>query len=201
MKVGVTGGIGSGKSIFCTMLSKLGARIINADIEAKVLMETNPEISRRLRERFGQQTFLPDGTLNRKFLAEEAFHKGRVEELNEVVHPVLFLETDRMMDEALAAGAPMAVKEAAILLKNGRPENLDAVVLVSAPAEQRISRVHLRDHLPESSILERMQAQQSDEEMAKWADFIIVNDGGLDELNEKARNLFTHLTKNERSAV
>jgi dephospho-CoA kinase len=186
MKIGVTGGIGSGKSTFCRFLKECGAFVIDADTLAKELMITHPEIREKLISTFGEASYLPDGSLNRAFIAAEAFQKGRVEELNAIVHPVLFRESDKMMEEAEKAGVALVVKEAALLLKYGKPSNLDKVIVVTAPKNNRLERVQKRDNATPELILDRMNAQQPESELVALADIVIHNEGNVDELKQKA---------------
>jgi dephospho-CoA kinase len=195
MKIGVTGGIGSGKSTFCRMLADLGAYVVDADALAKELMVSNPEIKNRLMETFGYETYLPDGSLNRSFLAKEAFEKNRVSELNAIVHPALFRHTNALMDNAIKNGYKLAVKEAALLLKYGRPDNLDLIIVVAAGETVRKHRAASRDGVTPDEIEKRMRAQQSQDELIALCDIVVTNDGNGSELQAKAIELFASLSK------
>ncbi len=188
--VGVTGGIGSGKTTVCREFEKLGAKVIYADELAKSLMSSDQGVIRDLKNKFGDQTFLPDGTLNKPHLIREAFEKERVEELNAIVHPAVYRRFDQIRKEEKIAGTRFLVKEAAILLNNGRPPNLDLVILVLSDPKQQIRRVQERDGSDKEDVLRRMNKQPDFEKLQPLADYIIRNDGTLAELKEKAQSLY-----------
>lgn len=188
--VGVTGGIGSGKSTVCEIWSKMGAYVLNADDLAKQLMVSDPEIKAELTETFGKASFLPDGSLNREHLSMEAFEKNRVEELNAIVHPRLPDAARRRMREAKESGYDVFVYEAALLLENLEPGDLDYIVLVLADEEHRLERVRRRDDSSIEEIKQRMNKQRDFEEATDHADFVIRNNGTLEELQKKAELVY-----------
>lgn len=190
IKVGVTGGIGSGKSTLCKIFQKHGAFVLNADDLAKKLMQQDPEIQEKLKSTFGKKSYKEDGSLNREYLAEEAFAKGRVEELNAIVHPAIPKAADQAMKEAAEGGYDLFVYEAALLLQNLRPDHLDYVILVLADQEARIRRVQERDQVEREPVLDRVEKQQNFEELQHLADIVIYNNGTLEEFEEKARELY-----------
>jgi dephospho-CoA kinase len=190
LKVGITGGIGSGKTTICRIWEELGAKVIYADDLAKRLMVEDPVLKKELISAFGPRSYKENGELNRTYLAEVAFKKGRVEEFNQIIHPRVLKQTEEIAREAKAQGIKVLVKEAALLLKYGRPADLDYVVLVTADTEERLKRVVLRDHTKAEKVSERMQKQQHTDELRKYADIIINNNGSLENLKEKAKNIF-----------
>ncbi len=190
IKIGITGGIGSGKTTFCKVLEELGAFVLYADDYAKELMVNDEKLISSIKNTFGEEAYFKDGTLNRKFLAEEAFSKGRVEELNDLVHPVLWKKADQLADEKEKEGVTIFAKEAAILLNNGRPEDLDYVVLLLADDDERVSRVKKRDKATKEQITERINKQPQFEELAPLCDFIVMNEGTVEELQNKAREIY-----------
>lgn len=190
IKIGITGGIGSGKTTFCKEWEKLGAFILYADDFAKQLMQEDAELREKIKQAFGDESYDADGNLNRPYLAREAFEKGRVEELNQLVHPVLWERTAELAEQKEKEGIEVFAKEAAILLQNGRPENLDYVVIVMADEEQRIERTLVRDQASEKEISDRMEKQPDFDSLTHLADFIVLNNGALNELREKAREIF-----------
>lgn len=195
MKVlGVTGNIGSGKSAFCSILRELGAVVFDADSIAKQLMVDNLLVREQLIEAFGMNVYLPDGQLNRPWLAEEAFSRGKSAVLNDIVHPAVSIETRVHIDRARRKGAPLFVKEAALLLRSGRDQILDYVVWIQAPLETRISRVVSRDSIHINAVLERNEKQPNLSEVACFVDEIVINDGTFDELKQKAGQVFHKLT-------
>lgn len=193
VRVGVTGGIGSGKSTVCRVWAEMGAYVIYADDLAKTMMTDSPDLVARIKETFGEEAYLPDGGLNRPLLAEQAFAKGRVAELNAIVHPAVFQESDRLMDQAEREGYPMAVREAAVMLEYGRPKTLDVVVLVLAPQQTRIERVTRRDSSTPEQVGHRIAKQPDFEQYIPLADLVIRNDGSLEELKQKAKDAFHQL--------
>ncbi len=193
IRVGITGGIGSGKSTVCRIWEQQGAFVIYADELAKRIMISDPKVIAAIKEAFGDDSYLDDGSLNRPFLAKQAFLNNRVSELNAIVHPAVYRESDRLMNAADEDGYPMAVREAAILLQNGRPEDLDKVVLILSDRDQRIRRVAARDGTSSDQVTSRMDAQPDYESYASLADVIIRNDGNLDELEQAALRVYADL--------
>lgn len=186
LKVGVTGGIGSGKTTFCKKLEELGAYVLYADDFARELMVTDKQLIQEIKSVFGKKAYLESGELNKAYLAEEAFAKGRVEELNALVHPVLWDRSKKLYGIKEKDGYKVFVKEAAVLLNNGRPEDLDYVVLLRAPKKERISRVMDRDKTREQSITDRINKQPDFDELVPLCDFVIDNDSDISSLEEKA---------------
>jgi dephospho-CoA kinase len=188
--VGVTGGIGSGKSTVCDVWSQLGAYILNADELAKQVMVTDTEVKQQLIDHFGSETFLDDGELNTRHLANEAFEKGRVKELNAIVHPKLPAAASRKIEEAEAQGYDIFVYEAALLLENLEPGALDYIVLVLADEDHRIERVKERDDSSEAEIKQRIKKQRNFEKATERVDYVIRNNGTLEELEKKAEIIY-----------
>ncbi|MTI89319.1 MAG: dephospho-CoA kinase [Balneolaceae bacterium] len=193
IKVGITGGIGSGKTTFCQEWEEQGAFVIYADDFAKKLMSEDSGLKQKIIDAFGASSYLPTGELNRAYLAEEAFSKGRVEELNELVHPVL---QQRLLELAAAKekeGIEVFAEEAAVLLNKGRPDMFDYVVVILANERQRIDRVAERDEAQKEDIIARIRKQPDFESKTQLADFVIINNGTLEELKEKARELYSSI--------
>lgn len=189
-KVGITGGIGSGKTTFCKEWEKLGAYVIYADDFAKQLMQEDPLLRQKIKDTFGKEAYDHEGNLNRSYLAQEAFEKGRVDVLNQLVHPVLWERTAELAAQKEQEGTDVFAKEAAILLNNGRPKELDFVVLVLADQDQRIERTVQRDQSSEQLVESRISKQPDFDGLTHLADFIVMNNGTLDELKAKARAIF-----------
>ncbi|WP_421774732.1 dephospho-CoA kinase [Gracilimonas sp.] len=193
IKAGITGGIGSGKTTFCKEWEKLGAVVLYADDFAKQLMQEDEELQKKIKQVFGEESYDADGNLNRSFLAREAFQKGRVKELNNLVHPVLWKRADELAQIKEQDGVKVFAKEAAILLSNGRPEDLDYVIIVTADEQERIERTSERDDATGQEIRDRMAQQPDFESLAHLADYVVVNNGSKDELREKAAQILKEI--------
>ena len=173
MKVGITGGIGSGKSTVCRMFALLGIPVFEADKVAKELMNTSPEISEKLIRLFGAAVYLPDHTIDRKYLAGIVFNNpSLLAQLNEVVHPVV---RKAFFDWCDKQKSPYIIHEAAILFESGFYKMMDKTIVVITREEERISRVMKRDGVTLEMVNERIKNQWNDEQRRKLADFIIGN--------------------------
>lgn len=190
---GVTGGIGSGKTTFCKELEKLGAHVVYADNLAKEVMVKDAVVISRLKDAFGEETYNIDGSLNKPHLINEAFGKERAGELNKIVHPAVDKAFREIVKHQKESGAKIVVKEAALLLNNGRPENLDVVVLILSDRGKQIERVKKRDEAEEEDVVARMNKQPVFEELIALADYTVYNNGSLNELREEARKLYRKL--------
>lgn len=197
IKVGITGGIGSGKTTLCKEWEEQGVYVVYADDFAKELMNTDAELKADIISSFGESSYDADGNLNRPYLAKEAFEKGRVQELNKLVHPVLWSRLHALMIEKEQEGLEVFAEEAAILLQNGRPENLDYIVLVQASQTNRMERVMQRDKAEAEKVMARMSKQPDFDTLTHLCDFIVVNDGSLEELKEKSRKLLQKIKQIE----
>ena len=193
--IGVTGGIGSGKSSVCEVFQSLGAYIINADDLAKDIMTNSPPVEQAIKDQFGTEAYHSDGSLNKAYLATEAFEKGRVQELNAIVHPHIPAEVDSLTRNAERQGYSVVVYEAALLLQNLRPDNLDSIILVLADEERRIKWVQERDEAERTEVLDRISKQQNFEDLTHLADIIIRNEGSLEELKTKAEDVYRQFVK------
>ena len=173
LKIGITGGIGSGKSTVCKVFSILGAPVFEADLVARQLMESDLQIRKGLVERFGEGVYTPNGSVDRKKLAALIFNDEiQLQKVNELVHPAVRSAFLKWADEQ---NVPYVVHEAAILFESGFYKMMDFTILVSAPEEERIQRVTKRDRSRLTEIKERMQKQWSDEEKRKLASIEIRN--------------------------
>lgn len=174
IKVGIAGGIGSGKTIICHVFKVLGIPVYNADLEAKLIMNKSDQVRLAVMEEFGDQAY-SNGILNRAFLAAQVFNDAaKLAQLNRIVHPAVIQAAE---DWAAAQTTPYSLKEASILFESGSYKKVDYSILVTAPIETRIARVMERDQVAREQVLARMNNQMSDEEKAKLADFVIINDG------------------------
>ena len=175
IKVGVTGGIGSGKTTVCRLFETMGAPVYYADPRAKYLMENDPQLKQKILALFGEEAYL-DEKLNRKHISSIVFDSPRkLEELNKIVHPAVEADGEAWMQDHNSSA--YVIKEAALLIQAGTHKKLDFVVLVTAPEEQRIRRVMSRDKVSREDVIKRMSNQWSQDEMSHFADFSINNDG------------------------
>ncbi len=175
LKVGLTGGIGSGKTLVCSVLENLGVPVYYADAEARNLMNSNWELKAGIVNMFGKKAYTKDG-LNRAFLAELVFgDQEKLSRLNKLVHPAV--RQDFISWVARQDQSSYVVEEAAILFESGASREMDLSVLVYAPREIRIRRVMERDQADRDVVLKRMAHQISEEEKKKLADHVINNDG------------------------
>ncbi|GHE48691.1 dephospho-CoA kinase [Sphingobacterium griseoflavum] len=174
IKVGITGGIGAGKSYVAKIFQALGVPFYNADKEAKDLMNTSTGIRGALVEAFGPSVYDVDGVLDRAYLSALVFKdKERLAQLNAIVHPVVIKHASDWANQQTSA---YSLKEAALLFESGSYKTLDYTLLVTAPMAVRIKRVTGRDGLSEQQVVERIDKQMSDDEKCRLADFVIIND-------------------------
>lgn len=172
--VGITGGIGSGKSIVCDVFRQLGIPVYEADTEAKKLYDL-PEVMDKVKEKFGAD-FFKDGILDRKKLAGRIFKdKEALEAVNRILHPLVKKHFNNWKKQF--AGKPYVLKEAAILFESGTDKGCDKIITVTAPEVIRLQRVMARDKRSREEVEEIMKRQWPDEEKIKRSDFVIVNDG------------------------
>ncbi|NBC85383.1 MAG: dephospho-CoA kinase [Bacteroidetes bacterium] len=189
--LGVTGGIGSGKTTVCGFLAEQGARVFYADLEAKRLMTEHEGLRADIVDAFGEESYSDDGSLNRKHLADVVFQSPeRVEQINALVHPRVHEAFAAAADRAEEEGVEVLVHEAALIFESGGDKHLDAVAVVVAPDEDRIARVVERDDTTEDEVRARMSHQLSQEELRRRADYVVENDGTLDDLRRKSVDLY-----------
>ena len=172
LKIGLTGGIGSGKSTVAKIFETLGIPVYYADAEAKRLMNSSETLKKVIRQNFGEATYEND-QLNRKYLAGIVFNNPeKLELLNALIHPVTINDAEQWMQQQ---SAPYSIKEAALLFESGAAENLDLIVGVYAPQALRIKRVMKRDGLTADEIMKRINRQVNEEMKMKLCDFVITN--------------------------
>lgn len=174
IKIGITGGIGSGKSVVSRLLEMIGIPVYIADVESKRLTNTDLYIRKELSSLLGKEVF-EGGVLNKPFLASYIFgHPEHAEVVNGIIHPRVKEDFHRWMEERSAF--PVVGMESAILIESGFADEVDVVVVVYAPLETRIQRAVKRDCSSRELIMKRIQSQMNDEEKCKQADYVIVND-------------------------
>lgn len=175
LKVGITGGIGSGKTTICRIFEVLGLPVFYADVVAKQLMNSDAYLKQSIQDCFGEQSYGPDGRLNTSHLASIVFNdQEQLVRLNGLVHPAVFKAFDYWA--ANQHQAPYVLKEAALLFESDSYKLCDYSLLVQAPIDLKIQRVMLRDNVSAQEIERRMSKQWSDAQKFRLADFIIIND-------------------------
>ena len=173
-KIGLTGGIGSGKSYISTVFKKIGFPVFDADLNAKKCMHENKELRLAIINLFGSNIY-NNGKLQTRELASIVFSDQiKLNALNQVVHPVV---TEEFKNWCKNQDSDFVIKEAAILFESNTYKDLDFIISVSAPIEIRVKRVVSRDGCTVNQVKERMRSQISDKERQKLADFLILNDG------------------------
>lgn len=194
LRIGITGGIGSGKSLVCSIFSRLGVPVLSADDTAKGLMRGDASLRRALIKLLGPSTYRPDGELDRQFVASKIFSdSGLQRKVNALVHPRVEAEVGKQFVRLEKAGNRLAIVEAALIYEAGFEKELDYVIVVDAPESDRIRRVVDRDGVEADDVRKRIQSQHSPESKLRKADYIIRNTGSINELEESVRFLFSLL--------
>lgn len=194
--LGVTGGIGSGKTTACRRLEELGAEVFYADREARRLMVEDEDLRAAISERFGAESYHEDGRLNRSYLADRVFaDPNELADLNELVHGRVREAFEERRRRAREDGVDLLVEEAALIFETGLDAILDRVLVVDAPKEVRIRRVVERDGVSPSAVRERMDHQLSSAELRERADYVIDNTGTEDELRDAVAELYRRLVE------
>jgi dephospho-CoA kinase len=175
-QIGITGGIGSGKSTVCKIFQQLGVPVYDADSHAKKLMTTDGILMSQIKKEFGDLSYNDDGSLNRIFLGNHVFHnQQRLEVLNALVHPRVGVDFDQWVKNH--SQHHYVLKEAALLFEANSDRNLDKVIVVTAPEDMRIRRVLTRDsHRTVEQLKAIVEKQMPEHVKQERADYIIVND-------------------------
>ncbi|MBI9070291.1 MAG: dephospho-CoA kinase [Melioribacteraceae bacterium] len=185
LKVAITGGIGSGKTVFSKMIEEAGYNVIKADEVAKNILVEDESVKNKIISFFGIDSYNDEG-LNIEYLAEKVFiDSGNVKKINSIVHPVTIKKMMSLLD-AENEKTGVAFCESALIFEANREDMFDYVIVVSADEETRIKRVMERDNISEEEILRRMDNQISEEEKKRNSDFTIINNGTLEELKQKS---------------
>jgi dephospho-CoA kinase len=175
LKVGITGGIGSGKTTVCKVFELLGIPVFYADVVAKAIMHTDEHLKMEIKETFGSQSYFDNGELNRQYLSRLVFKdEAELEKLNSLVHPAVFRAFDNWL--ITYQNAPYVLKEAALLYESQSYKMCNYSILVKSPIEIKMKRIAQRDKLPAHEIKLRMDKQFTDEKKEKLADFVFLND-------------------------
>ena len=194
--VGVTGGIGSGQSSVCQILSKLGCKVIDVDKKAKQIISKDRSLQKELIKSFGNEIFFKDGQLNRRLLASIAFQdEEKTQKLNRLVHPRMVSEVIEEMENArFSQKYPLVVIDAALIYEISIEQMFDSIIVVFTSIKNRVDRVMKRDGLTKDEILARVRRQIPLEEKKKWAEYVVDNDGSLEDLEKQTRNVFEKIS-------
>jgi len=175
LKIGITGGIGSGKTTVCKVFELLGIPVFYADTVAKSIMHTDSVLKQEVLKIFGEKSYFSDGELNRPYISSIVFNnESELTKLNALVHPAVFRAFDTWLSNH--SDAPYIIKEAALLFETESYKMCDLSVLVISPEASRIRRIIARDGISTEEILLRMDRQFTDEQKIKLADHILIND-------------------------
>lgn len=189
--VGLTGGIGCGKSAVAAALAERGARVIDADVLAREAVAPGSPALAAIRARFGPAVFAPDGSLDRPALGRRVFEDAEARlALNAIVHPEVARLARARMEALEHAGAPVIVYDVPLLYENGLDRALGEVIVVTAPPEVQRARIRARDRLPDAEIEARIAAQMPLEEKARRATWVIDNGGTLEEMRAQVAALW-----------
>lgn len=177
LQIGITGGIGAGKSLICKIFSTLGIPIYDADSRAKWLMAHDNSLVQQIKDAFGDDAYLANGEVNRQYLAKKVFHDGnQVKLLNSLVHPKVG-EDSIQWTEQWRGKVPYVIREAALMFESGSYKRMDKNITVFAPIDIRVKRVLIRDpQRDEHQVRAIINKQMSEEERQKLADYVITND-------------------------
>jgi dephospho-CoA kinase len=192
LRVGLTGGIGSGKSLVAAIFRRLGASVLSADEVARDLTDSDPVVKRRIREEFGSGVFTKEGLLDRKGMADIVFSSTEHrEKLNAIVHPAVLKKMDEeTMKLEKSGGIPFVIHEAALIYEAGVDKLLDYVIVVDADEDRRIRRVMDRDGTSRADVQRRIGSQIPAQRKREMADFVIENDGDKKSLEERVGFLY-----------
>jgi len=191
--IGITGGMGSGKSSVCKILEKLGVKIIEADKVAKSLYSAEPELKDKIVESFGSNVLDDWGEVSFKQLAEKAFKDDNSAALlNQITHPFIRdAIRDKIIDHSMTSD--IIAVDAALLFEGKLLYTVDYIITVSAPIKVRVNRIVSSGRFSEKEALRRISYQLSDKEKAEKADFVIQNDGSLEELKKKVESVYNEI--------
>ncbi len=190
--IGLTGGIGSGKSTVAQLFEEQGIPHYNSDLRAKFLMNHEETLRQQIKELLGESSY-HQGELNRQWIAKKVFESpALLQQLNALVHPAVKKDFESWIEQQTT---PYVLKEAAILIESGAYKGCDKIIVVTADLPNRIKRVQVRDHSSVEEIQKRIQNQMNDEERLKHADYIIENNTTLKSLALKVKEIHKKILK------
>ena len=189
LKIGLTGGIGSGKSTASSFLAKLGSYVFDADTEAKIILDNNEDVQNNIIEEFGSDVLGHNGLIDNTKLAKVAFQdEDHQIILNSIIHPFVFRKLDKQFDKILSQNKHASfIVDGALIFESGLDQHLDSVLLIASSLKYRIARALNRGTLSKEEILRRIELQWTDEDKAASADYTIYNNGTEQELEEKIK--------------
>jgi dephospho-CoA kinase len=200
LRLGITGGLGSGKSTAARFFAERGARLFDADMEAKLILLRHEPIRESVMNEFGEVILNEYGEIDFTRLASYAFAKtARQRRLNEIIHPEVVRVAEREMTKASREGLALFVLDVPLLFEAQMEYYLDYTIAITTTEELRIRRALARGDLSEAEIRKRMKLQLTDEERAAQADFVVTNDGSLDELHSQLQEIYNTLTEAQLS--
>ncbi|MFZ1703249.1 MAG: dephospho-CoA kinase [Saprospiraceae bacterium] len=177
MKVGITGGMGSGKTTVCQIFEELNIPVYYADTEAKKLMTKNKSVKSEIKKLLSADSYFRNGRPNRPFISSKVFsNKALLDKLNQIIHPAVHDDFDLFYQQHNKT-APFVLNEAALLVENGSYHRFDALIVVTCPESIRIERIMKRDKVGKDIVLRRLENQLPEEAKIKHASYIIDNDG------------------------
>ena len=173
--IGLTGGIGSGKTTVAKIFKSLGIPVYNSDERAKFLMNHSTELITNIKKELGEASYKNE-RINREYIASVIFNdKTKLQTINSLVHPVVAKDFEQWTNQQTTA--PYVIKEAAILIESGSYKYVDKIIVVTAPIEVRVKRVLQRDNTTKEEVQARLNNQISEKERQSYADYIVKNDG------------------------
>lgn len=191
--IGLTGGVGSGKTLVAAYFEKVGIPVINLDSLGRELSDSSADIIQQVEKHFGAEA-IKDGKLNRAHLRQVIFtHPDYRLLLESILHPIIWSEFHRRVDALKSQGHSLVICEAALLIESGHFRDLDGLIVVDAPADLRLARVQQRDGISKELAARMMEAQVGDGVRRDSADYLIVNDSDVAALEEKTKNLVEKL--------
>ncbi len=190
--VGLTGGIGSGKSVVASLFGRMGARVISADQVSKEILGSDPAVRRKVTDLLGEGAYGRGGKPDRKFIAGRIFRSAALRRsLNAILHPAVIARIRGMIAaEQSLRKHPMVLVEAALIVEAGMVPMFDALIVVDAPLAERVARIRRRDGVPEADALRRVRSQRGNRAKAALADIVISNRGDLRSLRVAARFVY-----------
>ena len=195
LKVGLTGGVGSGKSELSRFFAKWGAYIFDADKEAKIIIDTKETVQKEIIAEFDTNILNAENKIDRKKLARIAFQdEGHQLRLNSIMHPYVFQEIDKQFDNVSSANKhKIFVVDAALIYESGADTHMDLVIVITSLLRFRAERAMGRGNMTREDFMKRVDLQWTDEDKAHMADYIISNNNSLEDLKKDARKIFDQL--------